>query len=136
MDSLVTILGSSYFEPIAELFAKIESSGVRRERLAQVGMRENGYSVSVCILAVACLESYVMRARYLNSPEDLGGGRTPVSKYLAHLYPDFPYVVESEELYILRDSLIHNHLWEMGYSWDDDPGLVQDSVEKKSPGDK
>ena len=134
-DSMVTIIGSSYFEPIALLFAQLDEHTVPTNSGVQTSPRENGHAVSVCILAVACLESFVMRARYINNPGDPKLDKS-VPKFLSSLYSDFPYEVELTELYILRDLLVHNHLWEIEYSWNEEPGLIQRSIDKRTNGDK
>jgi hypothetical protein len=61
-DSGVTIIGAAFFQPIADLIflLKVLPEGVNE---IQVGSRQNGYSCSICVLAVIALESYVMRTR-------------------------------------------------------------------------
>ena len=40
-------------------------------------------------------------------------------KVLEAINPALPNARELEEIYVVRDSLIHNHLWEIEYEWDD-----------------
>ncbi|WP_031435091.1 hypothetical protein [Methylomarinum vadi] len=135
-DSLVTILGSSYFEPISALLEKLEKHESNISNQVQSGYYEKGFAASICILSVVCLESYVMRVRYINSANQDHIDRTPVVSYLKSLYPDFPFENELLELHILRDLLAHNHLWEISYSFNEDDEMEISEVEKRSSGDK
>jgi hypothetical protein len=95
----------------------------------------NGYSAAICLLAVACIESFVMRLRFLRKAPQKDLDRTPVTTYLTSIYPDFPYENELIEAFILRDIVTHNHLWHLGIDWDDS-GMVLKSARKLSSGDK
>jgi hypothetical protein len=63
MNELVTIVGASYFDPIAKLLEELTSYYKGHEGDIQAGSFVNGYAASICLLSVVCLESYVMRAR-------------------------------------------------------------------------
>ncbi len=130
---LVTIVGDSYIEPICVLLEKLEEFKEQKND-AQSGFFVNGFSVSICLLAVACLESYVMRVRFVRKASQQDIDRTPVVNYLPKLYRNFPYTVELTEIYILRDIVIHNHLWELGFVWSDD-GMSVTSAKKRNTGD-
>ncbi len=134
-DSLVTIVGSSYFEPISLLLERLEKYDKRISNEVQAGYYVNGFASAICILAVVCLESYVMRVRYMNKATQEEINEVSVPVYLRRLYQDFPYEDELFEIHILRDVLAHNHLWEVSYSWDDDQAMILRSVNKWSRGD-
>ena len=134
-NDLVTIIGDSYFEPICTLLERLEGFNEHEKSEVQSGFFVNGFSVSICLLAVACLESYVMRVRYVNKASQNDIDKVPVVRYLPKLYKDFPYRDDLNEIYILRDIVMHNHLWELGFTWNDD-GMKLTSADKKSSGDK
>jgi hypothetical protein len=134
-DSLVTIVGSSYFEPISALLEKLEEYDGGNSNEVQTGYYVNGFASAICILAVVCLESYVMRVRYINKATQEEIDKVSVPKYLKRLYQDFPFEDELFEIHILRDVLAHNHLWEISYSWDDENTMILGSVSKWSSGD-
>lgn len=131
-NDLVTIIGDSYFEPICTLLEKLEKFKEQKND-AQSGFYVNGFAVSICLLAVACLESYVMRVRFVRKASEKDIDFTPVYKYLPKLYQNFPHTEEIKEIYILRDLIIHNHLWELGFSWENDEMSVT-SAKKRSTG--
>ena len=135
-DSLVTIVGSSYFEPISILLEKLEKHDNGSSNEVQSGYYEKEYAASICILAVVCLESYIMRVRYINEASQNQIDKTPVVPYLKSLYSDFPFENELLELHILRDVLAHNHLWEITYSFSDESEMELKEVTKRSAGDK
>lgn len=135
-DSLVTIIGSSYFEPICVLLEKLEKHDKGTSNQIQSGYYVNGFSASICILAVVCLESYVMRVRYINKASQDEIDKVSVPVYLKTLYKDFPYQDELYEVHILRDVLAHNHLWEVSYSWDDEKEMILHAMNKWSSGDR
>lgn len=135
-DSLVTIVGSSYFEPISVLLERLEKYDSGNSNEIQAGYYVNGFASGICILAVVCLESYVMRVRYMNKATQKEIDEVSVPVYLKRLYQDFPFEDELFVIHILRDALAHNHLWEVSYSWDDEKAMILGSVNKWSSGDK
>jgi len=135
INELVTIIGDSYFEPICTLLERLDRFNEHEKGNVQSGFFVNGFSVSICLLAVACLESYVMRVRYIKKASQKDIDKTPVVEYLPKLYQDFPYTPDINEIYILRDIIIHNHLWELAIVWNDD-GMELTNANQKSLGDK
>lgn len=134
-DSLVTIVGSSYFEPISVLLERLEEYDKGSSNEVQAGHYVNGFASAICILAVVCLESYVMRVRYINKATQKEINEVSVPVYLKKLYQDFPFEDELFEIHILRDVLAHNHLWEVSHSWDDEKAMILRSVNRWSSGD-
>lgn len=127
---LVTIIGPAYFRPIADLLDKLTATAAQEENQVQAGYSENGYSASVCILSVVCLESFIMRVRYINRGQ-FPIGRESVHEYLRRIYADFDMLDELSEVFIVRDALVHNHLWEIDYSLDDDLGRKLINAQKE-----
>jgi hypothetical protein len=97
--------------------------GLRRgESEVQTGSPENGYSCSICVLGVIALESFIMRARYVNKA-DHPIDRKSCVEFLKSLYPDFDRVEELREIFVLRDIIAHNHLWKIDFAWDEEWGM-------------
>ena len=113
---LVTILGADYFQPIADLVDRLTKRSARRPDRVQAGSRESGYSASCVLLLVAMFESYVSRLRYMQ------GGRIPNNKrnavdVIQIAFPKLRNQRALQDVYVLRDILIHAHLWEIDYEW-------------------
>ena len=130
IDQLVTIIGSSYFQPVADLLSQLLRRPRPKPNEVQAGYYENGYCASMILLLVTMLESYVMRVRYINR-EALPIQKMPLAKYLTKLYPDYEQPEELTEVLVVRDVIAHNHLWEMDVSWPDDDLMILDRAQKE-----
>jgi len=136
MNKSVSILGSSYFSSISALVEKIQESTGTSKQGAGVGNNENGYAVSICLLSVVCLESYVMRVRHVHSVTGDQLNRHQVSKFLKDIYEDYPTFEETNEIFAIRDLIAHNHLIEESYIYDEDMSKKVLSSNRISSGDK
>ncbi|CAG36746.1 hypothetical protein [Desulfotalea psychrophila] len=134
IDQIVTIIGGSYVEPICTLLEKLENYDQPKVGPLGSGYYINGYSASICLLSIALLESYVMRVRYINEASENEINRMPVGKYLANLYEDFPMLDEVGELFVLRDTITHNHLWELYLDRNEEEIGLSEEI-RKSTGD-
>jgi hypothetical protein len=114
-ETLVTIVGSAYFEPIATLIEKITSRPQLRTNRIKSGHDENGFSVSAVLLLVAMFESYVSRLRYKQGPS-FPNHRKAVDVTLT-VFPKLRHKRALWDVYVLRDLLTHGHLWEIDYEW-------------------
>jgi len=126
-DSLVTIFGGALFDPIADLIFKLKEFPEPPGNEVQTPSIINGYACAICLLTVAALESYVMRVRHINKniyPID----RSTCSDFLSSLYPDFTQKDVLTEIFILRDIITHNHLWNIDFTWDEEIGMRLDSA--------
>lgn len=106
-NQVVTIVGSSYFQPITDLIARLMGSAKPASSEVKTSSHENGYCASLVLLLIAMLESYVMRVRYINRD------RSPIKRisvvdYLLQLYPDYQRRNELIEVFVVRDVIAHN----------------------------
>ena len=136
MNELVTIVGASYFEPISKLFEELEKHYKGHEGEIQAGSFVNGYAASICLLSVVCLESYTMRARYIHGATGDELNKLPVTKYLKMIYEDYPYLDKTNEVFVVRDLLAHNHLLKVSYDTDESVGMKKRDLVRISSGDK
>lgn len=120
---LVTIVGSAYCQPIADLLDRALTDKRPRPNKIQSGFYENGYATSVVLLLVALFESYVSRLRFVQRDKVPVTARSAVDVVLA-VYPRMRHIKALTDVYILRDLLIHNHLWEIDYEWGGAPSMV------------
>lgn len=119
----VSIVGSSYFQPITDLVRNLLKHKYPGPNAVQSGYFESGYAVSIVLLLVAMLESYIVRLRYVHSSKVSPKTRNPI-KVLLRLYPKFRLKKALTDIYVLRDSIFHNHLWEIEYSWHSTPCMI------------
>lgn len=113
-NKIITIIGSAYFEPIALLLERLENEP--NNTSTRPNGYVNGFAVSVCVLSVMCLESHVMRAKYIKLNKTNINAIEPFTNYLKDNYENFPFQDESNEIYMVRNAIAHNHLWEEEYS--------------------
>lgn len=119
IDSVISVAGGAYFQPIADLVDRLRTVPSPTDgNEVHASRRENGYAVSVCLLAVVALESFLARARHLKHGKAPGG-----FGLFRELYPAFPNHQEIAEAFVIRDLLAHNHLWEIDFTWDADGPL-------------
>jgi hypothetical protein len=134
---LVSILGASYFQPIADLLDRwLSRPKPPRPNKVQSGYFEHAYAAAVILLIVAMFESYVSRLRFAQRP------RVPVNTrhaldVLIGLYPKFRQKEALADVYVVRDAIFHNHLWEIEYSWSGSPSMIlHNAVMDPAFGDK
>jgi hypothetical protein len=121
-DSLITIVGGAYFQPIADLVARLQTLSPEASRdEVHVSQRENGYAAAICLLSVIALESFLMRVRYFKHGEPTPGAL----KMFRCLYPEYPRTDDVVEAFVVRDLLAHNHLWEVKYKWEEEDRAAQ-----------
>jgi hypothetical protein len=134
-DKLVSIVGESYFQPIAILLNELISLPEPAANDVKTSYYENGFACAVCLLAVVCFESYTMRLRFFNRSARAAAKRC--LDFLRDLYPQFPNIEQVTEVFVLRDIIAHNHLWEIGFSWGElgEPMTLQSAVKDAISGD-
>ncbi len=103
-ETLVSILGSSYFQPIADLIDRWFARPRPPANAVQSGYYEHGYAASVILLLVAMFESYVVRVRYLNHKNVPNKFRSALA-VLFHLYPRLRHKKALTDIYVLRDAV-------------------------------
>ena len=117
MKQIVSIIGDSFLQPITLLLEKLFARDLQLNDV-QAGYYENGYSASICVLAVLWFESYSMRVRCINKAHP-SSKKPNVIKFLMEVYTDFPFETQLTEVFILRDLIVHNHLWHIDFEWPD-----------------
>ena len=113
---LVTILGSAYFDPIADLIDRLTKRARQRPNRVKSGEYENAYAASCVLLLVAMFESYTSRLRFAQGTKVSDSTRTAVDVVLS-VYPKLRHKKALQDVYVLRDLLMHGHVWEIEYEW-------------------
>jgi hypothetical protein len=115
-EEYLPIIGSNYFYPILKLFEELNNFNSLNTCDVQVSVMENGYSASIIGLSVFCLESYLNRTRQIMI--DLNRYNCPnkgevVLKYFENAFDSKELTGKLKELFILRDIIAHNHIWDV-----------------------
>lgn len=115
-ETLVTVVGSAYFQPIADLIERLLRRKPHRPNRVKSGHDEHGYSAAIVLLLVAMFESYMSRVRFIQPSKVTEPVRSALDVVLA-VFPRLKHRLALEEVYVLRDLLMHSHLWEIEYEW-------------------
>lgn len=128
----LSILGVNYLFPIATLLEKLNSLEQRDPNEVQCSPLENGYSISLVVLGVMMVESFIRRTQYLVQKKDI---RSAI-EFVRGEFPDYDRMDHLEELFVIRDVVAHNLVWDAQISWGDEFGMRFNDVAKGMGGDK
>lgn len=115
-EKMVTVLGSAYFQPIADLIEQLTRRKPARPSRVQSTHNESGYSAACVLLLVAMFESYTSRIRFAQASLVQDSDRSAVDVVLS-VFPKLRHRKALQDVYVLRDLLMHGHLWEIEYEW-------------------
>jgi hypothetical protein len=116
IESLVSIIGSGYFQAVSDLIDRLlKQSPTRRDPVGAL-YYDNVYSTAIILLTVAALESYVTRLRYFKGVSQ-STRYLSVPEYIRHVFPGFRLVKAVTDVFVVRDAIFHNHLWKIDFNW-------------------
>lgn len=119
----VSVLSTNYFLPITTLLEKLEVLELHPPNEVKASDPDNGYSVSLIVLSVLLIESAIGRTQYVMGEQPVKGKlRAPVNVVRSE-FPDSGFCEKIEELFVVRDVIVHNHIWEASFEWDDQVGM-------------
>jgi len=123
----VSVLFASLLQPIVDLFDLMEQKAPKGPNEVQASTVENGYGAAIAVLTVLVIESVCNRVRYVRGDAARKGAVHPLRGLKAGGLAD-----DVDELFVLRDVIAHNHLWEATIAADDAKGLALVSATKRS----
>jgi hypothetical protein len=127
-DNVITVVGSAYFQPILDLSERLVQRPRERVTASRINQRENGYSLSIVLLSVVMLESFVGRISDLQQRLGQRGkgkaNRRSVPTYIASLRKTFTLEKSLTEVFVLRDAIAHGHVWSLEVSTNERNGQV------------
>lgn len=110
----ISCIGISFIEPILALYLKLKTFKFSGKSKTQVSSRENGYAVSIIVLSILLVESVLNRVRYLKKSKQNN------LIFFSSKFNNPQLATKLYELYILRDLIVHNHIWRISYEFDND----------------
>ena len=108
----ISCISISFIEPILCLYTKLKNfrfSGYSKTQLSSI---ENGYSVSIVVLSILLIESVLNKVRYLE--KDTGNNL----RFFDAKFNNVQLSTKLYEIYVLRDLIVHNHIWRISYEFD------------------
>lgn len=109
----ISCIGISFIDPAIDLYLKLKRLKFSGYSKTQVSSRENGYSVSIIVLLILIVESSLNRIRYLEK------NKTDNLKFFSSKFSNnSDWINKLHEVYVLRDLIVHNHIWRISYEFD------------------
>ena len=105
-EDYVSIIGTNYLFPLCTILERLHELQVRGPNEVQASPAENGYAAAAVVLTVFLLESMINRTLYVR------GDPTPKHPLCFVGATYLEYVDKLEELFVIRDTIAHNHVWE------------------------
>ncbi|MEK6753669.1 MAG: hypothetical protein AABZ00_15545 [Chloroflexota bacterium] len=131
-EGYISIVASNFVFPIVSLFESLNTVGSHPPNEVQASPLENGYSLAIITLTVLMVESAVSRTQYMMKV-------SPPQKALEFIKQEFQNDLfqKVEEIFVIRDTIAHNHVWEANIYWDENGNLrLVDAQRVKGYGDK
>lgn len=121
-EKIISCIGS-YAQPIVNLNEIMHSFKYSGQSKIKVSPRENSYAASIIGLSILMLESIINRIKYLENKNE--------EKNLDFFKNFFDGQMYNElaEIYIMRDCIIHNHLWEFTIKYNEN--FEEEILDKK-----
>ncbi len=111
---VISILGMAYIEPLIDLYSKLNQQNFSKFSKTKVSLRENGYSISIIVLSVLLVESIINRIKYLEKSKTKNN-----LEFFKSFCNDNNLISYLTEIYIVRDLIVHNHIWRTSYDFDE-----------------
>jgi hypothetical protein len=117
-----SVIGLSFLEPILRLIEQLDDLPAKPPGEVKTNYKENGYSCAIIVISVLLLESAINRARSISGTSFDRGISS--CDYLIELLNDSNQENIIEEIFSIRDAIVHNHLWNADVGWDSEGNLV------------
>lgn len=114
-DGYLSVFGASIMQPIVTLWEELSQKKVAKPNEVQTGGPENGLSISIIILTMSMVESYLNRARHVmikRKQHTPLKNREPILDFYRKNFRKVELIEKLTELYAIRDVILHNHLWD------------------------
>ncbi len=129
--TLVTVIGVNYAEQIVpDLLEKSFDTYKKRDfskRNFQVSVHENTYATSAIVLTVLGIEAYRNRIYYLDNKVVSRNVSLDIASVFfgkATSFPKQDFEAILNEVFVIRDVIVHNHIYELVVTSDDNWDMV------------
>ena len=136
LDDHVSIIGASFFHGIAALCQFLlqcaDRDSIARSDESMPRHYENAYCISICVLAIAAVESAETRIRFLEEGLEYSAPNGQFT-WLCKEYPTKKII--ADELAFVRGSILHNHLYKIEQGWVSDKRIISNIQKRAASGD-
>lgn len=112
----ISVIGPQLYQPIADLIGKLLARPYQQPDRISSNHFEGGYAAAIVVLLAATVESLVQRDRYFYTraaPTTRPSAKVPEYMKLVHGYRRHAHL---DELFEVRNTVAHNHLWEIRFA--------------------
>jgi hypothetical protein len=112
-EEYVPVIGTAHLHSIAALLDRLFALPSHAINDVQASNTHNGYAVGAIALAAFLLESAIARLQYLRHVVPPRGALTYLREVVGASVAD-----DAEEVFVVRDIIAHNHLWDARIRYD------------------
>jgi hypothetical protein len=123
-DEYLSIIGSNWLHPTVKLLEGLNEFEIKKKNSVQTSPLENGYSVAIIILTVLMLESYLNRLKIAKIDEGKDLSNINIRQIFRSFFKNEEIANKLDELFVIRDTISHNHVWQANITWDKNGSLV------------
>ena len=112
---IISVIGCQLYQPIADLLGSLLNRPYRRPDRVSSNYFEGGYAAALIVLLAAVIESFVQRDRYFHlRTRPAAKPPSTVPEYMKSVLK-YRRGAQIQELLEIRNSVAHNHLWEVEF---------------------
>ncbi len=119
---IISVIGMQFYQPIADLISKLVGRPYQRPDRVGSNYYEGGYAAAIILLLVAAVESLIQRDRYFYRIAKLSPKPSNVASDYSKSVLCYRRHRHLEELFEVRNSIAHNHLWEIEFTTSSEGG--------------
>ncbi len=116
-EEYLSVIGSNWLHPIAKLLEELNKCKLGKGNAVQVSVIENGYSVAIIVSTVLMVESYLNRMISIINYEKGKKCTIKTRDSFREYFGPSKTADKLDELFVIRDAISHNHIWEANISW-------------------
>lgn len=113
---IISVIGTQFYQPIADLISTLVGRPYQKPDRVGSNYYEGGYAAAIILLLAASVESLIQRDRYfyrIAKPSSKPSGVASDYSKSVLRYRRYRHL---EELFEVRNSIAHNHLWEIEFT--------------------
>ena len=107
-EEFISCLGVAIAYSLVEICKTLDKTEFTDVNKLQSSTTEHGLSAGIILLSVAMVESALNRAKYIS-----GSNEKQVLNFFKNHIDNGEVYKNLEEIYVIRDSIIHNHIWKV-----------------------
>lgn len=117
---LSDVVGYDLLQPLATLLEGMDYEDPQRDHYLPPIMLVAGYAAASLVIAVVTVEAFVGATQYVLYP---GNPPIRVLTFVEKEFPGSSYIQPLKEIFVVRDAIVHGHMWRRTVSYEVTPDL-------------